>query len=371
VEQSCLRSSPQKSPIREESAAYGGLSSSANAHGRQMVAELKFSFHNPADTHTAAHHQVTVRAWTAGAVIAAATLMVAATSIGQVGAVGTPTILAAAIPGSSPAVGRPMVANLTPVEFGRTPAIPAPGGASIRAASGASAEGTPAARSRAQSVAPPAADLKFAGYTWAVKSSTTPIGPGPNLFDPNGPYVDSSGYMHLRILKTALGWESSEVILKPSLGYGTYHWSVIGPVAVLNPSVVLALFTYDSTNPTPWNREIDFEASRFSIPGNPTNAQYVVQPYTTPGNLKRILIPKGGVTEVTLRWTPGRVAYFGDAGPSGQLASFQPWTNISSSVPTHGAEQVHMSLWLFQGAAPTKGQPVSVRVSSFTFTPAT
>jgi hypothetical protein len=264
-----------------------------------------------------------------------------------------------------------MITNLMPVEFGRIVPIGTPGGASIQAASGASAEGTPANRSGAQPVAPPAADLKFAGYTWAVKSSTTPIGPGPNLFDANGPYVDSSGYMHLRILKTALGWESSEVILKPSLGYGTYHWTVIGPVAILNPSVVLALFTYDSTNSTPSNREIDFEASRFSGLFNRTNAQYVVQPSTTRGNLKRILIPKGGVTEVTLRWTPGRVAYSGEAGQSGQLALLQPWTNISSSVPNHGAEQVHMSLWLFRGAAPTKGKAVSVRVSSFTFTPTT
>jgi hypothetical protein len=336
-----------------------------------MVVESKFSSHNPADTRTLVCHHVTPRVWTAGAVIAAATMMVVVTLTGQVGAAGTSTIPTAAILRSSSAVVLPMDANLTPVEFGRTPVTPNPGGSSIQAASGASAEGTPAARSRAQSVAPPAADLKFAGYTWAVKSSTTPIGPGPNLFDPNGPYVDSSGYMHLRILKTALGWESSEVILKPSLGYGTYHWTVIGPVAVLNPSVVLALFTYDSTNSTPWNREIDFEASRFSIPGNPTNAQYVVQPYTTPGNLKRILIPNGGATEVTLRWTPGRVAYSGQAGPSGQLTPFQSWTNIASSVPNHGAEQVHMSLWLFQGAAPTKGQPVSVKVSSFTFTPAT
>ncbi len=217
----------------------------------------------------------------------------------------------------------------------------------------------------------PAADLKFDGYTWAVKSSTTPVGPGPNLFDPSGPYVDSSGYMHLRILKTASGWESSEVVLKPSLGYGTYHWTVLGPVAILNPSVVLALFTYDSTNSTPSNREIDFEASRFSgLYNQTTNAEYVVQPYTTAGNLKRILIPKGGVTEITLRWTPGRVAYSGEAGQSGHLAPLQSWTNSSSSVPNHDSEQVHMSLWLFRGAAPTKGQPVSVRVSSFTFTPA-
>jgi hypothetical protein len=29
-----------------------------------------------------------------------------------------------------------------------------------------------------------------------------------------------------------------------------------------------------------------------------------------------------------------------------------------------------MSLWLFRGAAPSNGKPVSVNVTSFTFTPA-
>jgi hypothetical protein len=60
--------------------------------------------------------------------------------------------------------------------------------------------------------------LAFAGYPWTVKSSTTRIGPGPNLFDAAGPYVDSSGDLHLRILNTAAGWQSSEVVLNPTLG---------------------------------------------------------------------------------------------------------------------------------------------------------
>ncbi len=202
--------------------------------------------------------------------------------------------------------------------------------------------------------------LDFAGYPWTVKSSTTPIGPGPNLFDPDGPSVDSAG-LHLQVTHTAAGWESSEVILDPTLGYGTYRWTVDGPVSSLDPNVVLSLFTYDNANTAPWNREIDFEASRFSTPGDPTNAQYVVQPYYVPGNLQRITLPSSNVTTITMTWIPGTVTYTADSLPL--------WTSRTSWVPTSSTEQVHMSLWLFRGAAPSNGLPVSVVVSDFGFTP--
>jgi hypothetical protein len=208
---------------------------------------------------------------------------------------------------------------------------------------------------------PSATSLTFAGYQWTVKSSTTPIGPGPNLFDAKGPFVDSSGALHLQILKTKAGWECSEVILNPTLGYGTYSWTVDGPVSTLDPNVVLALFTYDDSNSVPWNREIDFEASRFANRRESTNAQYVVQPYNISGNLHRITLGNKSVTTVTMTWVPGTVTFSADSLPL--------WTNSSSSVPTSATEQVHMSLWLFKGVPPSNSQPVSVEVTNFQFTP--
>ncbi len=202
--------------------------------------------------------------------------------------------------------------------------------------------------------------LSFAGYPWTVKSSTSPVGPGPNIFDAAGPSVDSSGDLHLQIVKTAAGWESSEVVLNPTLGYGTYRWTVDGPATTLDPNVVLSLFTYDNSNTSPSNRELDFEASRFADAGEATNAQYVVQPYNTPGNLQRITLSNSNVTTVTMTWLPGSVTFSAD--------SSSPWTNSSSSVPTSSTEQVHMSLWLFNGVAPSNGQSVSVTVTDFAFT---
>ena len=212
--------------------------------------------------------------------------------------------------------------------------------------------------------------LTFAGYQWTVKSSTTPIGPGPNVFAASGPYVDSAGALHLRIVKTKTGWESSEVILNPTLGYGTYRWTVHGPVSTLDPNVVFALFTYDNSNTSPSNREIDFEASRFGYAPDPTNAQYVVQPYETPGNLQRITIPKSSTTTVTMTWVPGSVTFSVATGRGRNVQTLPPWTNNSSSVPTSATEQVHMSLWLFRGAPPSDGKRAAITVDDFQFTPA-
>ena len=216
----------------------------------------------------------------------------------------------------------------------------------------------------------PAGTLAFAGYQWTVKSSSTLVGPGPNIFDAAGPSVDSSG-LHLRIVRTKTGWQSSEVFLARTLGYGTYTWTVRGPITTLDPNVVLGLLTYDNSTSSPTNREIDFEASRFGNAASPTDAQYVVQPYTTPGNLQRITVPKGVETTISLAWTPGRIAFSGSTlRPNGKVVAMQSWVNTSASVPNSSTEQVHMNLWLSGGAAPTNGRPVTMTVSGFRFSPA-
>jgi hypothetical protein len=204
--------------------------------------------------------------------------------------------------------------------------------------------------------------LTFAGYQWLVKNSTTGTGPGPNLFDVDGPYVDSSGHLHLRLFKSSAGWECSEVVLDKALGYGTYRWSVEGPVSTLDPNVVFAIFTYDYANNTPANKELDFEAARFAEPGRPTNAQYVMQPYEKKGNLQRITLPNRGVTTLTLTWLPGRITFSADSLPS--------WTKTGSAVPTSSGAQLHMNLWLYKGVPPDNGKNVQVVVTSFHFTPA-
>ena len=74
------------------------------------------------------------------------------------------------------------------------------GAADVRQVSAAIVPGAPYAETSGSSM------LDFAGYPWTVKSSTAPIGPGPNLFDATGPFIDPSGALHLQIVHVAAGW---------------------------------------------------------------------------------------------------------------------------------------------------------------------
>lgn len=279
-----------------------------------------------------------------------------------IGATATAAALVAAIPLLALA---PSAASAAPGPVATTAAATGPSAGAVPDRLGSEDPGAPSG---------PTADapvtLSFAGYPWTVKSSTAPVGPGPNLFNADGPYVDRSGAMHLRLADTPTGWECSEVVLNPTLGYGTYTWTVHGYLATLSPYVVLALFLYDSADTPPNNGEIDLEISRFDHPDESSNAQYVVQPSAQRGNLLRIRIPEGGAaTTFSFTWTPGQVAFHGTTVlPDGQAEQLPRWTNRSHTVPVNSTEQVHMSLWLFRGHPPLDGRNVSVTVSAFTFT---
>jgi hypothetical protein len=213
---------------------------------------------------------------------------------------------------------------------------------------------------------PPPADLSFGGYQWAVKQSSGRVGPGPNYFSgsPSNVWVDAAG-LHLTIQKGARNrWSATEVISRQSFGYGTYEWTVASRVDNLDRNVVLGLFTWNDA-PAYAHREIDIEFARWSNASDPTNGQYVVQPYDAPGHLVRIT--QGPLASTTQRftWRPGSVTFESLAGTT-VVAS---WTYTGSDVPVPGGENARMNLWLFRGLAPSNGQPVEIVLSSFRHTP--
>jgi hypothetical protein len=189
---------------------------------------------------------------------------------------------------------------------------------------------------------------------WIVKASDTPIGPGPNPFASTNVSVRADG-LHLRARQRNGRWTAAEIISEARYGYGTYRWTVNLPA--LDPNVVLGLFTWDD-DPAYNHREIDFEAARWGVASDPTNSQFVVQPYGTPGNLQRITTPAGPQT-VSFTWRPNAVDF---------AAGGSSWTYTGASIPPPSAS-VHLNLWLNAGRPPTNGQAVDVVVSGFTYTP--
>ncbi|MFM8999791.1 MAG: hypothetical protein ACKOKE_07045 [Actinomycetota bacterium] len=232
----------------------------------------------------------------------------------------------------------------------------------------AGAKGKPPKPSPSPSPAPSgcatsASTVSFAGRTWTVKRTASLVGPGPNYFSGANVCVDAAG-LRLRISRDLQGrWQSSEVYLPASLGYGTYEWTVVSRVDNLNSQAVLGLFTYESDT-----KEIDIEFARWGVPSDPTNGQFVVQPWDTSGNLYRFTQPALTTSIHRFVWSPGSVTF---TSRSSDSSWSRTWTRTTSDVPVPGGERVHMNLWLYQGAALASGATsAEVVISDFRFTPA-
>jgi hypothetical protein len=209
--------------------------------------------------------------------------------------------------------------------------------------------------------------ISFSGIDWTVKSSQGELwGPGPNNFSDtlNNVWVDEQGRLHLKITNEGGVWKCAEVIAQQSFGHGTYRFTLATDVADLDPNVVLGLFTWND-DPAFNHREIDIEFSRWGDPGDPTNAQYTVQPYTASANLKRWMLNPGYATTAhSFRWTKNSITFASSSGGN----SLQQWNYTRrNGVPKPGGENPRINLWLFQGAAPQNGQPVEVIVSQFEY----
>jgi hypothetical protein len=212
----------------------------------------------------------------------------------------------------------------------------------------------------------PLRTIEFSGYTWNVKASAGKVGPGPNHFSSStsNVWVDVNGRLHLRITRQKRRWYCAEVVNTQSLGRGTYTWTLDSPVDGLDANVVLGLFTWND-DPAYNHREIDVEFARWGNPSDPTNGQYVVQPWDGQGNLLRITQPAGTPASTHgFSWGTTSVAF------TSSSASPSQWTYAGPDVPVPGGENARMNLWLFRGSPPSNGQEVEVVISSFAFSAA-
>jgi len=206
--------------------------------------------------------------------------------------------------------------------------------------------------------------VSFAGQNWLVKDFNRKIGPGPNYFGAttSNVWTDGAG-LHLKITRSGAKWYCAEVIGQFSPGYGTYSWTISGHAA-LDPSVTLGLFTWND-DAAYAHRELDFEEAKWGNASDPTNTQYVVQPYDATGHLVRRTMDTTQTLRHTFRWAPGRVDFATYAGAN----LVQSWSYVGSDVPVPGGENPRMNLWLFRGTAPASGQPVEIVISAFSWTP--
>ncbi len=206
--------------------------------------------------------------------------------------------------------------------------------------------------------------VTWSGASWQVKTSTSAVGPGPNVFAAANVSVDTSGFLHLRISQQAGKWTCAEVIGPTSFGYGTYSFVVQTSLAGFDPNVVLGMFTW-SDRARYAHREIDIEVAKWGNGADPTNAQFVVQPWDAANHLVRFAQPESVRTLQQFTWRAGQITWV--ATRLDTNAEIARYTYSGSDVPLPGDERVRLNLWLFNGRAPAA--PAEVVVESFTFTP--
>jgi hypothetical protein len=225
------------------------------------------------------------------------------------------------------------------------------------------------ARSKGLPPAEPHADrtLLFSGYDWRVRDTPSERGGWTNRYDPGNAWTDAGGALHLRIAEGAEGWTSAEVILTRSLGYGSYSF-VVKDVSRLPPAVVLGLFTWDDVAGDQRFREMDIEIGRWGDPTN-ANAQFVVQPYYVPANVRRFDAPAGPLTH-TLRWEVGRASFRTVQGaPGARPGRVLAEHTFTSGVPVPGNETVRINFYAFGHPPLTLPLPTEVIVQSFEYLP--
>ena len=217
--------------------------------------------------------------------------------------------------------------------------------------------------------------INFAGHDWLVKQSGDKIYPGPNYFtdSPNDVRVDSNG-LHLSIVQRDQKWRCSEVIADILAGYGTYIFTVKGRLDLLNENVIAGLFTWDSSSPQYYHREIDFEFSKWLC--RPNNAQFVVQPHYNIGNKFRFNVDLTGrpdeLTTHELIWRPSGIyfqSYYGDYPLTDANNIIERWCYTGLDIPSEGPGNPRINFYLAEGNAPTDGQNAEIVIKSFKYLP--
>lgn len=213
--------------------------------------------------------------------------------------------------------------------------------------------------------------IQFSGYTWYVEERAQQLTyPGPNYFSSStqNVWVDTNGWLHLKITYSNGKWYCPEVTTAETLGYGTYAFYLANRIDTIDKNVVLGLFAYKDNS-----HEVDIEFSKWGNT-NSNNSWYTVQPppYVQGKTWSFNMTLNGDYTTHYFTWKQNSV-YFESVGGHYPIGS-EPKSNIiqsftsNSSVSATGVK-AHMNLWIFHSSAPSNGQPVEVIVKSFKYIP--
>jgi len=214
----------------------------------------------------------------------------------------------------------------------------------------------------------PTGSLKFSGYDWDVRTTSSDKGGSNNLYAPENAWTDTKGALHLQIKKKDGQWTCAEIFLKRSLGYGTYAVTV-RDTSHLEPAAVFSMFTFDEWDAQQHYREMDIEVSHWGDPATKNNAQYAIQPFYNPGNLYSFATPARTLT-YSIRWESGRATFKtvqnSGAGAGGPVVSAHEFT---AGVPSPGETKARLILYIVASDKNPLKRPTEVVVEKFQYLP--
>ena len=217
-------------------------------------------------------------------------------------------------------------------------------------------------------------EIEFAGYTWTVRSGQG--GPGPNTWDENNAWLDSSTNLHLKISRREGKWSCAEATMRKRLGFGQYQFRVTGHLDRFDDNVVLGLFNYPTRDVgADATHEIDIEFARWGNAMNPMG-NYTVWPVVK--SLKqasksfRFMLTDEQTTH-RFTWTGEGVKFQSLQGHyDDEHLQISTWVYSPVDAPQRVSQQpmpVHINLWLFKGMPPKNSHEVEVIIHQFKFTP--
>jgi hypothetical protein len=215
--------------------------------------------------------------------------------------------------------------------------------------------------------------IQFSGLTWFVKEASELVGPGPNFFGSGSDqvWVDSKGFLHLKIREKNGVWYCAEVFSQRKFSNGRFTFQLASRVDNLDSRVVAGLFTWN-THPRAYHQEVDVEFSRW---GNPDdgNAQFVVQPYSRAKNIHRFQIELKGDYS-THEFTTGRdfvffESYHGHVEKSYPGGTINSWLYNSTQGPRIRNAEIRINLWLVDGMPPTNQREAEIIIRKVTYIP--
>ncbi|NKB25764.1 MAG: hypothetical protein GKR87_15610 [Kiritimatiellae bacterium] len=213
------------------------------------------------------------------------------------------------------------------------------------------------------------------------------VGPGDNYFShsTNNVWVDTNGYLHLKIDQRNGTYYAAEIISQQSFGHGRYRFFVDGRIDNYDENIVAGLFTYDTEflDPDSSTNEIDIEftkafTSNTNLAGK--NAVFGSKP-EVPSNYFHLhnsgyTLPANALTLHSFTWFTDKIDFKSqkthDLWPaqSNLIAEFNyPGPHIPPI--SQGTEQVRLNLWIFQALNTTlvNTQNLELVFRDFHFTP--